>query len=108
VTALAGIGDDSRFLKISTPVQPGNSGGPLLDENGNVVGVVTSKLNAIKTVVAIGDVPQNVNFAMKAGALSTFLESTRVEVPAASHASPLSPPDLADVASSISVFVRCD
>jgi S1-C subfamily serine protease len=108
VTALAGIGDDSRFLQISTPVQPGNSGGPLLDENGSVVGVVTSKLNALKTVVAIGDVPQNVNFAIKAGALATFLESTRVEVPAASNASRLSPPDLADVASSISVFVRCD
>jgi S1-C subfamily serine protease len=108
VTALAGIGDDTRFLQISTPVQPGNSGGPLLDESGNVVGVVTSKLNALKTVVAIGDVPQNVNFAIKAGALTTFLESTRVEVPAASHASRLSPPDLADIASSISVFVRCD
>jgi S1-C subfamily serine protease len=108
VTALAGIGDDSRFLQISTPVQPGNSGGPLLDENGNVVGVVTSKLNALKTVVAIGDVPQNVNFAIKAGALTTFLESTRVEVLPASSVSRLSPPDLADVASSISVFVRCD
>ncbi|SCZ06271.1 S1C family serine protease [Microvirga guangxiensis] len=108
VTALAGIGDDSRFLQISTPVQPGNSGGPLLDESGNVVGVVTSKLNALKTVVAIGDVPQNVNFAIKAGALATFLESARVEVPAASHASRLSPPDLADIASGISVLVRCD
>ncbi len=108
VTALAGIGDDSRFLQISTPVQSGNSGGTLLDENGNVVGVVTSNLNALRTVVAIGDVPQNVNFAIKAGALATFLESTRVEVPAASTASRLSPPDLADVASSISVFVRCE
>ena len=45
VTALAGLGDDSRFYQISAPVQPGNSGGPLLDENGNLVGIVTSKLN---------------------------------------------------------------
>ena len=45
VTALAGIGDDSRFYQISAPVQPGNSGGPLLDENGNLIGVVSSKLD---------------------------------------------------------------
>ncbi|MGH6935366.1 MAG: tetratricopeptide repeat-containing serine protease family protein, partial [Methylocella sp.] len=40
ITALSGIGDDSRFLQISAPVQPGNSGGPLLDGGGNVVGIV--------------------------------------------------------------------
>ena len=48
VTALAGIGDDSRFYQISAPVQPGNSGGPLLDENGNLIGVVSSKLNSLE------------------------------------------------------------
>jgi serine protease Do len=48
VTSLAGIADDSRNIQISTPVQPGNSGGPLLDQMGNVVGIVTSKLNALK------------------------------------------------------------
>lgn len=108
VTALAGIGDDTRFLQISTPVQPGNSGGPLLDENGNVVGVVTAKLNALKTVAAIGDVPQNVNFAIKAGALATFLESTRVEFQTAPNATRLSAPDIADVANGISALVRCE
>jgi len=108
VTALAGIGDDTRFLQISAPVQPGNSGGPLLDENGNIVGVVTSKLNALTTVVAIGDVPQNVNFAIKAGALTTFLESTRIEFQATPNATRLSPPDIADLANGISALVRCD
>ncbi|MFV3492931.1 trypsin-like peptidase domain-containing protein, partial [Mycobacterium tuberculosis] len=44
VTALAGLRDDSRYLQISAPVQSGNSGGPLLDGSGNVVGVVTAKL----------------------------------------------------------------
>ncbi|MEZ0168002.1 S1C family serine protease [Microvirga sp. TS319] len=108
VTALAGIADDSRFLQISSPVQPGNSGGPLMDENGNVVGVVTSKLNALTTVVAIGDVPQNVNFAIKAGTLATFLESARIAPRTSASPMRLSPPDLADAASRISVFVRCE
>jgi hypothetical protein len=42
----AGLGDDSRYLQISAPVQPGNSGGPLLDASGHLVGIVTGKLNA--------------------------------------------------------------
>ena len=46
VTAVAGLGDDTRILQISAPVQPGNSGGPLLDYSGNVVGVVEGKLGS--------------------------------------------------------------
>jgi S1-C subfamily serine protease len=107
VTALAGIGDDTRHLQISAPVQPGNSGGPLLDETGSVVGVVTSKLNALRTVAATGDVPQNVNFAIKTSVLATFLESNRIEVSLGTKAAKLSSPDLADQANSISVLVRC-
>ena len=47
VSALAGLQNDSRFIQISAPVQPGNSGGPLVDASGNVVGVIVSKLNAV-------------------------------------------------------------
>jgi uncharacterized protein len=78
VTALTGLGDDSRFLQISAPVQPGNSGGPLLDRNGNVVGIVVSKLNALSVASATGDVPQNVNFAIKASVALAFLETQKV------------------------------
>ena len=46
--ALSGIGDDSREVQISAPVQSGNSGGPLLDMGGNIIGVVASKLDALK------------------------------------------------------------
>ncbi len=62
VTALAGLGNDSRFLQISAPVQPGNSGGPLLDRKGNVVGVVVAKLDALGIASATGDIPQNRQF----------------------------------------------
>src|SRR5262249_21233898 len=66
VSALAGIGDDTRYLQISAPVQPGNSGGPLLDTSGHLVGIVTGKLNASAVQRFTGDIPQNVNFALKA------------------------------------------
>jgi trypsin-like peptidase len=61
ITALAGLADDSRFLQISAPVQPGNSGGPLLDRNGSVVGIVVSKLNALGVASATGDLRTSIS-----------------------------------------------
>ncbi len=78
VSALAGIGNDTRFLQMTAPVQPGNSGGPLLDLEGRVVGVVVSKLDALKVASATGDIPQNVNFAIKAGVVRSFLDASGV------------------------------
>jgi serine protease Do len=96
VTALAGLADDSRLLQISAPVQPGNSGGPLLDRRGNVVGIVVSKLNALRIASATGDIPQNVNFAIKASVALAFLDAHNVahsERPAATEA--LTTPEIA-------------
>jgi S1-C subfamily serine protease len=78
VSALAGIGNDARFLQMTVPVQPGNSGGPLLDLEGRVVGVVVGKLDALKVASVTGDIPQNVNFAIKAGVVRTFLQANGV------------------------------
>jgi serine protease Do len=107
VTALAGLGDDTRHIQISAPVQPGNSGGPLLDHQGNLVGVVTYKLNALKTVAASGDIPQNVNFALKSSAAASFLESNRVAFETGTATATLGPADLADYAKAVSVFITC-
>jgi len=75
VSAVAGLGDDYRYFQISAPVQPGNSGGPLLDASGHLVGIVTAKLNAANVARFTGDIPQNVNFAIKAEVARTFLDS---------------------------------
>jgi S1-C subfamily serine protease len=74
VSALRGLGDDLNYIQITTPVQPGNSGGPLLDNSGNVIGVVAAKLDALMIMKAIGDVPQNINFAIELGTLKRFLQ----------------------------------
>jgi len=107
VTALAGIGDDSRYLQMSTPVQAGNSGGPLLDQNGTLVGIVTAKLNALKIAAASGDLPQNVNFALKASTVANFLDTNRIKYAPGSSTVALKPEDLADQARSMSVFILC-
>jgi S1-C subfamily serine protease len=61
IAALAGATDDARYFQISVPVQPGNSGGALVDEHGNVVGIVSAKLDAATALVSSGALPENVN-----------------------------------------------
>jgi S1-C subfamily serine protease len=107
VTALAGLGNDSRFLQISAPVQPGNSGGPLLDRNGSVVGIVVAKLNALAIASATGDIPQNVNFAIKASVAAAFLDAQRVAHAESAGVGALSTPDIAERAKSFTVQVIC-
>jgi len=107
VAALSGIGDDSRILQISAPVQPGNSGGPLLDNSGNVVGIVEAKLDAAKVTTAIGDVPQNVNFAIKAAVVATFLDSNGVHYATGQPGAARSPADIAEEAKRFTVPVEC-
>jgi TPR repeat protein len=108
VTALAGLGNDSRFLQISAPVQPGNSGGPLLDRNGNVVGIVVAKLDALGIASVTGDIPQNVNFAIKASVAAAFLDAQRVVHADGRASSPaLSTPDIAERAKGLTMQVVC-
>ena len=75
IASLSGAADDARYFQISVPVQPGNSGGALVDERGNVVGVVSAKLNAAAALAASGALPENVNYAVKSSFLLSFLES---------------------------------
>ncbi len=73
VSSLAGMKDDPRTLQMSVPVQSGNSGGALINERGEVVGVVASKLHAANIFRWTGDLPQNVNFAVKVQYLENLL-----------------------------------
>jgi tetratricopeptide (TPR) repeat protein len=107
VSALAGLLDDSRYMQISAPVQPGNSGGPLLDASGHVVGIVKSKLNALHVARSFGDIPQNVNFAIKAEVARTFLDSKGITYQAARSEQQLSPADVGEIARSFTVYIEC-
>ncbi len=75
INSLAGIQDDPRHFQISVAVQPGNSGGPLLDASGNVIGLVSARLADIATLKITGSLPQNVNYALKSSFITAFLET---------------------------------
>jgi hypothetical protein len=107
VSALAGMGNDARFLQITAPVQPGNSGGPLLDQGGNVVGIVVSKLNAMKIAKATGDIPQNINFAINGAVAKSFLDANSVEYEVASSAQKLESSDVVGQAKKFTLLLEC-
>ncbi len=107
VTALAGLLNDSRFLQISAPIQPGNSGGPLLDKSGNIVGVVVSKLDAVGMASSTGDIPQNVNFAIKASVAAAFLDAQHVVYEEGNKGNILATPDLTERAKAQTLQVIC-
>jgi serine protease Do len=108
VTALSGPADDSRLVQISAPVQPGNSGGPLIDKYGNVVGVIVSKLNALNIAAATHDIPQNVNFAIKSSIVLNFLNANSLTPNASTKSRELTPEALADLARLFTVRVTCN
>lgn len=74
ISSLTGMQDDPRFFQISVPVQPGNSGGPLLNLHGRVVGIVVSRLDDRFTLFASGALPQNVNYAIKSSYVRALLD----------------------------------
>ena len=79
VSALAGVDDDRRFFTFSAPVQPGNSGGPLIDSRGAVRGLVVARLSEDYIVEATGSLPQNVNYALGEAELERFLRRHGVD-----------------------------
>jgi len=108
VSALAGLRDDARYLQMTAPVQPGSSGGPLLDGGGNLVGVITSKLDALAMAKRTGDIPQNVNFAVKTEVLEAFLRANKVAYDVAVTDKQLSVADVGDIAKDATVKIICE
>ncbi len=107
LSSLSGLGGDTRLVQITAPVQPGNSGGPVLDSAGNLMGVVVSKLDAIKAAKITGDIPQNVNFAINANVLRSFLDANSVEYETANSDKAMANTAIAEKAKGFTVLVEC-
>lgn len=107
VSSLVGLGGEPTQVQITAPVQSGNSGGPVVALDGSIVGVVVSKLDAELVSDALGDVPQNVNFAVRGEIAKLFLSQNGVEPVIVQPGEPMKPADLADHAKRFTVFVEC-
>ena len=107
VSSLTGPRDDRRIMQITAPVQPGNSGGPVLDASGHVVGVVVARLDALKLARKSGIRPQNVNFAISEGSARAFLDSHDVLYETARSAKSVPTADIAARAKGYTVLIEC-
>ena len=107
INALAGIRNDRSQIQISAPTQPGNSGGPVLDSSGNLVGVVVSVLNGPKMASATGFIPENINFAINEATARRFLDTEHVHYRVASSGAKFSAPDIAEKGTAFTLLLEC-
>ncbi|PNX49577.1 MAG: hypothetical protein BV456_08800, partial [Thermoplasmata archaeon M8B2D] len=79
ISAVTGFDNDTTIMQITAPIQLGNSGGPVLDMSGNVVGVVSAKINELGMIKETGSLLQNINFAIKSQTLQIFLDAHQID-----------------------------
>jgi TonB family protein len=107
VSSLRGLRDAAGEIQITAPVQPGNSGGPVLDRAGAVIGVVQGKLDALRAVRATGDIPQNVNFAVSLDVLADFLAKNSVTFKAVNRQPAIETTQVAEMAQTFTYKISC-
>lgn len=108
VSSMAGLQGDPKFIQISAPVQRGNSGGPVVDFAGRVIGIVTSKLDAIEINRVSGDLPQAVNFAVRHDLAMSFMRRNGVEPETAPPGEAMRKTDLASEAAAYTLPLTCE
>ena len=109
VTSVVGLDNNTSAFQISAPVQPGNSGGPLLDMNGRVVGMAQGILGTLRAAEALGGaIPQNVNFGITATTIIGFLQAHSVDYRIDTERTKFEPEQIAEEAKKFTVKVTCE
>ena len=107
ISATTGLRGDASTFQISAPIHKGNSGGPILDQSGNVTGIVSSKLDALAVQKRTGDLPQNISFGVKGEVAQLFLEAQNVSYRSSDARRKLENTEVAAIGKAITVLVAC-
>ena len=102
-----GSGDPNWFTT-NAGIEPGNSGGPILDEYGNVLGIAVAKLDDVKLLQSAGTTAPNVGFAIKDTTLLNFLRIFNHKEAPISTGAPPSLQDTVRAAKNFTVQIVCD
>jgi S1-C subfamily serine protease len=106
VNSIAGINNDYTLLQISAPLQPGNSGGPVFDGYGEVIGGGVGEAS-LAVLATTGALPQNVNFAIRGEVAQIFLTARGIKVLMTRHRRALSTEAVASQGLRSTVQVIC-
>ena len=106
ISSLTGLGNNFSNIQIDAALQSGNSGGPILDDLGNVIGVAVSKLDAKYMFEEFGIIPENTNFGIKSSVVRSVLDSNSVDSPPANRSS-ISKTQLGEMISSGTYYISC-
>jgi S1-C subfamily serine protease len=107
VSAASGLRGDASTFQISAPIHKGNSGGPILDQSGQVTGIVSAKLDALAVQKRTGDLPQNISFGIKAEVAQLFLDAHNVSFQSGAEKRKLENTEVAALGRAITVLVAC-
>ena len=106
ISSLTGLGNNFSNIQIDAALQSGNSGGPILDDFGNVIGVAVSKLDAKYMFEEFGIIPENTNFGIKSNVVRSILDSNSVDSPPANRSS-ISKTQLGEMISDGTYYISC-
>lgn len=107
INSTTGIRNDINQFQFNAPIQQGNSGGPLLDIYGNIIGITSSKLNDLELLKMTGTVPQNVNFSIKSSVFMSFLENYNIDYTESLDKEDKNKVDIIEEAQKYTVLVSC-
>jgi serine protease Do len=109
VTSVVGLKNNTSEFQMSAPVQPGNSGGPILDTSGRVLGMSQGILGTLGAAEALrGAIPQNVNFAITSTTIIGFLQAHSVDYRVDTGGAKLEPEQIAEEAKKFAVQIMCE
>ena len=106
VSSLSGLGNNYSNIQIDASLQPGNSGGPIINKKGNVVGVAVAKLDYKKVLEAFNTIPENTNFGVKSSTLNQFLNANKISS-TSPKGSDMSIKDIGDKIEKATVYLDC-